>query len=67
MRYFISWKELKDAFIICFRKKKNDREVIDSFSYLKEKRNTHVKGFFERVIDKTNKIVHQSYNLFKKM
>lgn len=50
MEYFISWRELKDAFIICFKRKKSDGEVIDNLSYLKQKKSDNVEEFFERIL-----------------
>jgi hypothetical protein len=48
--HFATWYGLKDVFILRFREKKNDGEVIDSLSHLKQKRSENVEEFYEPIV-----------------
>lgn len=46
IRHFISWKELRDIFIIYFREKISDREVINNLLHIKQKKGEDVEESF---------------------
>ena len=64
--YFPDWPSLGTAFLMRFRSKKSEGEVIESLGSLKQKKDETVEEFYERVMVESSKINPQPSNQFKK-
>ena len=64
--HFPDWPSLGLAFLMRFRTKKSEGEVIESLSSLKQKKDETVEEFYERVMVESSKIHPQPSDHFKK-
>ena len=64
--YFPDWPTLGIAFLMRFKSKKSEGEVIESLGSLKQKKDEIVKEFYEKVMVESSKINPQPNNQFKK-
>ena len=64
--HFPDWPSLGAAFLMRFRSKKSEGEVIESLGSLKQKKDETVEEFYERVMVESSKINPQPSNQFKK-
>ena len=64
--HFSDWPALRAAFLMRFRIKKSEGEVIESLGSLKQKKDETMEEFYERVMVESSKINLQPSNQFKK-
>ena len=64
--HFPDWPSLGLAFLMRFRTKKSEGEVIESLGSLKQKKDETVEEFYERVMVESSKINPQPSDHFKK-